>query len=700
MATTGVCQCLLKKNLYIYSLVNYESGGLLINIYNREGMSALIDVFNSQEFRNNMYQNGLGKEFDTSKSSNILCQLSDNFDPKLNQQNMRKVCWKLHIRGLYGESLIHILIINNTKIHTIIAKQMLLLYPNLVNDVFEELDYFGVSALHLAIIYGNESLVNILLESGCDVNVRALGNFFVPKQYNNSKKIPAFNEELYFGEYPLSWAASIDNKIIYNSLISYGADPNLMDTFGNMVLHVIVAREKLNIFGFVLRHSERPAHNDMTNNYGLTPLALACVLGKSIIFREIIELSCQEFWTYNIVTCCGYPLNVVDSMQIENKETDSRSALNIILEGNNSEHLDMLQGGVIQKLLEEKWKTFGHRLFMKRIFQTLFHLVILSVAIYLRQSNKELSICEPQVNKIFRIIAEISSILSCGRYVFFQIKEFSNKKKLNILKNLNSTLPQIIFLISNILITCCMFCRLFGILYIEEVLLIIALPSSWFFLMFFAAAVRITGPFVAMVRFMIIEDMRQFSIIYLVFLYGFSQTFHFLLKSPTKTWRQSHHSFYYSSWMELFRMTLGAHEYEELRNSYYQWLTQLFFVLFMILMPILLLNMLIAMMGNTYSLVISESEREWTMQWAKILLELEKALSFNESKLFLSQYTLTIAAKSQTDDPITALMVIKKMSISKAKKRKQAIDNWKRLNRKVKILFCNKDINDLQVINN
>ncbi|CAG2173349.1 unnamed protein product, partial [Oppiella nova] len=128
-----------------------------------------------------------------------------------------------------------------------------------------------------------------------------------------------------------------------------------------------------------------------------------------------------EFWTYNIVTCCGYPLNVVDSMQTESSETEGRSALNIILEGSNSEHLDMLKGGVIQKLLEEKWKTFGH----------------------------------------VRIAAEIISI--------------------------NSSLPQIIFLSSNILIVFCIFCRLFESSYLEEVLLILALPSAWFILMFFAA---------------------------------------------------------------------------------------------------------------------------------------------------------------------------------------------------------------------
>lgn len=31
----------------------------------------------------------------------------------------------------------------------------------------------------------------------------------------------------------------------------------------------------------------------------------------------------------------------------------------IILDGTKEEHLDMLDGGIIQKLLEEKWKTFA-----------------------------------------------------------------------------------------------------------------------------------------------------------------------------------------------------------------------------------------------------------------------------------------------------------------------------------------------------
>lgn len=55
-------------------------------------------------------------------------------------------------------------------------------------------------------------------------------------------------------------------------------------------------------------------------------------------------------------------------------------------------------------------------------------------------------------------------------------------------------------------------------------------------------------------------------------------------------------------------------QYEVFNYSRYSPLTKIVFAIFMILMPILLLNMLIAMMGNTYNQVIAKSEKEWRRQ--------------------------------------------------------------------------------------
>src|SRR6266487_2303827 len=66
---------------------------------------------------------------------------SENNLTGFNVENKRTVCWKLQYRGLYGESLLHILIICNTKTHTHIAKQLLNAYPSLANDIFENEEY-------------------------------------------------------------------------------------------------------------------------------------------------------------------------------------------------------------------------------------------------------------------------------------------------------------------------------------------------------------------------------------------------------------------------------------------------------------------------------------------------------------------------------------------------------------------------------
>ena len=108
--------------------------------------------------------------------------------------------------------------------------------------------------------------------------------------------------------------------------------------------------------------------------------------------------------------------------------------------------------------------------------------------------------------------------------------------------------------------------------------------------------------------------------------------------------------------MELFRMTLGVWDYEELRSSYYHWLTQMFFILFLVLVPILLLNMLIAMMGNTYSEIIGKSEREFALQWANIIMEIERSLDKKEAYRFVDQYTIVNAGKGN-ENPRTTLMV-------------------------------------------
>ena len=71
---------------------------------------------------------------------------------------------------------------------------------------------------------------------------------------------------------------------------------------------MVVVAAQLGMYGYALRHPRKNANPYIKNNRGLTCLTLSCELGRDIIFKEMLELSCTEFWRYSNITCCGYPL--------------------------------------------------------------------------------------------------------------------------------------------------------------------------------------------------------------------------------------------------------------------------------------------------------------------------------------------------------------------------------------------------------
>lgn len=73
------------------------------------------------------------------------------------------------------------------------------------------------------------------------------------------------------------------------------------------------------------------------------------------------------------------------------------------------------------------------------------------------------------------------------------------------------------------------------------------------------SAIRLTGPFVTMIYSMITGDMFTFSIIYVIFLFGFSQAYFFLYKGHENP-DETPYGTYMSTWMGLLQMTLGDYD--------------------------------------------------------------------------------------------------------------------------------------------
>lgn len=102
-------------------------------------------------------------------------------------------------------------------------------------------------------------------------------------------------------------------------------------------------------------------------------------------------------------------------------DLDWNSALFMILAGGKEEHLNMLDGGIIQRLLEEKWKTFAQRQFMKRMIIAFLHLFVMSVSVYLRPQDRKRSLLEwNDAKDVIRTIFEAFTVLGCLSFVFIQ----------------------------------------------------------------------------------------------------------------------------------------------------------------------------------------------------------------------------------------------------------------------------------------
>lgn len=77
--------------------------------------------------------------------------------------------------------------------------------------------------------------------------IKISGSFFLPRdqQYNPPARQTNYEGLAYLGEYPLAWTACCANESGYNLLIDSGADPDAQDSFGNMILHMVVVCDKL-----------------------------------------------------------------------------------------------------------------------------------------------------------------------------------------------------------------------------------------------------------------------------------------------------------------------------------------------------------------------------------------------------------------------------------------------------------------------
>ncbi|KAE8294928.1 Transient receptor potential cation channel subfamily V member 1 [Larimichthys crocea] len=416
------------------------------------------------------------------------------------------------------------------------------------------------------------------------------------------------------GELPLSLAACTNQPNIVSFLMENPyrrADLTDRDSQGNTVLHSLVViadntTENTDMIERIydgilfstanLREERKVQLEAIENNQGLTPLKLAAKQGK-IGFTE---------WVYGPVHSSLYDISSIDT-------DEENSVLEIVVCGSEIPNRpEMLQIEPLHSLLNDKWDRFASKLFLMNFLVYLMYLIIFTtVAFYRKEGQPPFPIEDVPIDYL-RCVGEIISVLGA---LWFFYKALPAGDALSDLRS-------------------------FVRLWTERIhCLVCSLALAWINVLYYSRGSKQLGMYNVMMQ-------RRLA-------FGFSAAIVALIEDhppgnklgngtrgrsfglePFKCQKPSYNDIKFTT-LELFKFTIGMGDLEFTDHVQYKEVFYVLLILYIVLTYILLLNMLIAVMGNTVERISEESENIWNLQRAFTILDMERTLpKCLSSKLF------------------------------------------------------------------
>uniref|UniRef100_A0A8C6Y0H6 Transient receptor potential cation channel subfamily V member 4 n=1 Tax=Naja naja TaxID=35670 RepID=A0A8C6Y0H6_NAJNA len=553
-----------------------------------------------------------------------------------------------------------------------------------INAPFRDVYYRGQTALHIAIERRCKHYVELLVEKGADVHAQARGRFFQPKDEGGY---------FYFGELPLSLAACTNQPHIVHYLTENAhkqADLRRQDSRGNTVLHALVAiadntRENTKfvtkMYDLLLIKCAKlfPDTNleALLNNDGLSPLMMAAKTGKIGMFQHIIRREVKDEdarhlsrkfrdWAYGPVYSSLYDLSSLDTCGEE------VSVLEILVYNSKIENRhEMLAVEPINELLRDKWRKFGAVSFYISVVSYLCAMVIFTLVAYYRPLEGTGCDCPflPPPQNILVLLGLPSLFSSCpeilaaasfpapmGSFPLLQIKDLFMKKCPGVNSFFIDSSFQLLYFIYSVLVLVAAALYLAGIEAYLAVM-VFALVLGWMNTLYFTRGLKLTGTYSIMIQKILFKDLFRFLLVYVLFMIGYASALVSLL-NPCPSAESCHgdrsnctapaypscrDSKTFSTFLlDLFKLTIGMGDLEMIENAKYPGVFVILLVTYIILTFVLLLNMLIALMGETVGQVSKESKKIWKLQWATTILDIERSFPVFVRKAFRSGEMVTV----------------------------------------------------------
>ncbi|XP_075450253.1 transient receptor potential cation channel subfamily V member 3 isoform X2 [Ascaphus truei] len=502
-----------------------------------------------------------------------------------------------------------------------------------INAEYTEENYKGQTALNIAIERRQCDLVRYLIEYGAKINVRAKGRFFNPKNKH---------EGFYFGETPLALAACTNQPDVVQLLMENSqTEVCFQDSLGNTVLHALVTVAEnsqaqnafiIRMYDTILKNCKNKSLENIVNKEGLTSMQLAAKTGKTEILHYILSREVKEKenrvlsrkftdWAYGPVSSSLYDLHHVDS-------NSHNSLLEIVVYNVNiNNRHELLALEPLHTLLQMKWNNFARYMFFMSFLFTFIYNIVLTLVSYYRprgdQALNPLSLASDRgwlqiIGQMFIIVFATYLMIKEGVIIFLV-------KPSDLRSVLSDAWFHVLFFIQAVLVILSVFCYLFTV---KEYLafLVLAMALGWANMLYYTRGFQSLGMYSVMIQKVILNDVLKFLFVYILFLFGFGVALASLIETCSDNDECSAYKSFSTAIVELFKLTIGLGDLEIQHDSKYPVLFLILLIAYVILTFVLLLNMLIALMGQTVEKISKESEHIWRLQRARTILEFEKSL--------------------------------------------------------------------------
>ncbi|XP_015275289.1 PREDICTED: transient receptor potential cation channel subfamily V member 6-like [Gekko japonicus] len=553
-----------------------------------------------------------------------------------NVQGIRKLTMDgscdVYQRGVVGETALHVAALYDG---TEAAEALMEVAPELVNERMTSELYEGQTALHIAAINQNVNLVKSLIRKGAHISTpRATGLFF----RRSSKNL------FYFGEHILSFAACMGNEEIVQLLIANGADIRAQDSLGNTILHILVLQPNRNfacqMYNLLLSFEKRAGGlaplESIPNNDGLTPFKLAGVEGNSVLFHHLLQKRKHVLWSFGPLTTILYDLTEIDSWG------EDQPFLELVVSTKRREARQILDMTPVKELVSLKWNTYGRPYFcFLGLFYILYMICFTTCCSYRPLKERPDNHTDERDNAILiqktlqesyltyddwlRLVGELITVIGALAILLLEIPDVL---RVGFTKYFGQTILggpfHIIIITYACMILVTMVMRLTSTDG-EVVPMSFALVLGWCNVMYFARGFQMLGPFTIMIQKMIFGDLMRFCGLMAVVILGFASAFYIIFQTENPSALGQFYSYPMSlfSTFELFLTIIdGPANYDvDLPFMY-----SVVYFAFAIIAALLMLNLLIAMMGDTHWRVASERDELWRAQVVATTVMLERKL--------------------------------------------------------------------------